>query len=171
MSEQDYQRGLRGGNCINYDGQHYTDWFAGNQEYERQQKDRDFREELEMDKYYSPEEQTERFKRRQAERERETAEIQRHYDERWKSDKERAFKNADDNKSIGLNLGLSAIPFFAILIGGFIIRWFLGLFKIHIPSIVILVLAILPVILIFRESHIHYNKEIKEANEKYGKRN
>ncbi len=170
MSELDYQRGLRGGNCINYDGQHYTDWFAGYQEYERKQKDRDFREELEMDKYYSPEEQTERHKIRQAEREREIAEIHRHYEERKISDKEDAYKRADENKSIGLNLLLSSFAFFSILIGGYILQWVLHLFKIHLPSIVIWGLAILPVIIIFWESNKNYKKDIEEVNRRYGKR-
>jgi len=34
MAENDYRRGLRGGSCLNYDGQAYTDWYAGNVQYE-----------------------------------------------------------------------------------------------------------------------------------------
>lgn len=168
MSEQDYQRGLRGGNCINYDGQHYTDWYAGYQEYERQRKEKEFREELEMDKFYSPEEQTERYKRRQAEREREIAEIQRNYENSKAKDKERAYKNADKEKSSGI--WVTVIVFFVILIVGYIVKWFFNLFSVNIPSVVIWGLDILIAIFGISESNRVYKKDLEEAKRRYGLR-
>jgi hypothetical protein len=170
MSELDYQRGLRGGSCLDYDGQSYSDWSAGNQEYERQRKETEFREELEADKYYSPEEQTERYKKREAERNRESERIDSYYAQLRKSSKEAAFKRADENISIGSNLGLFSFVFFSILIGGYIIKWILGWFNFHLSSIVIWAIAIFVIILMIFESYKHYKKETKEAEMEYGKR-
>jgi len=170
MSEQDYQRGLRGGDCTNYDGQHYTDWLTGYREYVSLNKDIEQREAIEMDKYYSTEEQKKRMDERLAASTAEVEKVERYYRDLEKSDKENAYKSAEEQRSSGWPLLLSIIFFIIILIVGFFVVGFLELFKIHIPSIVIWVLAILPAIILFWVQNKYYKEAIKEANEKYGKR-
>lgn len=164
MSEQDYQRGLRGGSpevFSSQDPQRYDDWHDGNMEYQRQQIEDYYREEREMDQYYSPEEQTKRYEER-------IASINYDTKKRMDSLRESAYKRADDNISGGILFG--PLWFFIILIPGYILQWFLDFFKVHIPSMAIWGLAILIVIIVIWESSTGYKKDKEEAYEKYGNR-
>ncbi|MCK9412469.1 MAG: hypothetical protein M0Q53_09230 [Prolixibacteraceae bacterium] len=169
MSEFDYHRGLRGGDCRNYDGQAYRDWLDGNQEYERIQGEIEAQDERNyQDSLSSKEREARQEERRRNCAVEEKMEKERQAKYRAES-KENAYKEVDTDKLGGIVMG--AIWFFVILVGGNIAQWFLDLFKVHIPSIAIWIAAIFMFVVLIIQGNSIAEKDRINAKNKYGERN
>ena len=96
-----------------------------------------------------------------------TEESQKDKDERWASEKEKAFEKANEEFAgiwIGLFLGFMA------LLGGIAVRWVLIFFGLTLPSYSIWIIPGLLFLFFFSMSITGYNQEYKKAEKKYGKR-
>ncbi len=124
MSESDYQRGLRGGDCrvsiSNYE--RWSDWKAGHDAYEREQ---DARDEARIMQTLTPAEQIARINARIKAREIEEVASARDERARKVAERERDHDNAVKQAVLGvfLILGLCC-P--VGLIAGFILKWTVG---------------------------------------------
>lgn len=167
MSEHDYQRGLRGGDCQNYEGEAYRDWYAGMLEYERGQKEIENQDERNYQSTLSREELIKRTTENYTKSAREYERVKEDQAGHWKEEKENAYKKAEIEYSL---IFMELFFAFVFLIAGGIIQWFLGLFKVEIPTFAIWIIPIILVIYGIWTAINASNKALEEAEKKYGKR-
>jgi uncharacterized oligopeptide transporter (OPT) family protein len=125
MSESDYQRGLRGGECrvSISDYERWSDWKAGHDAYEREQ---DAADEARIMQTLTPAEQRARIKARIKALEIEAVASARVERARRAAERERAHGNAVSQAVLGviLLLGLCLV---VGIIAGFILKWIVGI--------------------------------------------
>jgi magnesium-transporting ATPase (P-type) len=153
MSEDDYQRGLRGGSPnLNerQDKERYKDWYDGNQVYEKKQR-----------------EHKSWLDQREAERRSDASIDERIKRESWVNAKDKAYRDADKNYYLFFMYLFYAVIF---LIAGSIFKWVLEFFKIFIPTFVIWILPIISFVYGIWMAINETNKSLSEAEKTYGKR-
>lgn len=167
MSESDYQRGLRGGECQVSISDHdrYFDWAAGRDAY---QKARDERIEALLTNSMNSEELSAYYEKKNKEYEREEQAANAIRLKYKNQDKEKAYVALEKGRSTGIILAVIYFPVF--LVAGYILRWFLGVFSVNIPVFAIWIISIGLASIIIFEGESNYKKDKERIRRQYGER-